>query len=486
MADKNYSIGYKFTGDASGFTRSVDEMNRSFTGVVKGVKSMVGGFVAVGTAIEVAKKAMNSTEASSDALDKMMGTLQGTMQGLFRTIVTGDWDQLIKNIVNTAKATRDLKVAMDELEDIVSTNKIRKALFEGQLEEARLGAAGTTDPGKKASFIQAAIDAQKNLTALEKNEVNQRIAIEEEYFKTMMGWPDDMARFNIEKIKEIAKNYEYFFGENSAVVEGINISLSRLEQSGTKDQEYWRLKTLKSSLEIFKQLRDVSDPGRFRQYIELIAEGYSVTAKGSQDLVRLTKQFTTASEATEKLGKDIKKAFELTEKVQTSILPQNATVGTLQPFGGTSAELAKVQNSAEELANTFENMFESMIQGSKSFGEILTEEIQRIAASILSKAAVWAMLKLGGDSSIDGTTFVRYILGAKDSGVSGYASGTNFAPGGLSLVGERGPELVNLPRGSQVIPNGRQSMRLELVSKVKGSDLALVLSRYQSQYESST
>lgn len=34
-----------------------------------------------------------------------------------------------------------------------------------------------------------------------------------------------------------------------------------------------------------------------------------------------------------------------------------------------------------------------------------------------------------------------------------YASGTDFAQGGLSLVGERGPELVNLPRGSQVIPN---------------------------------
>lgn len=38
--------------------------------------------------------------------------------------------------------------------------------------------------------------------------------------------------------------------------------------------------------------------------------------------------------------------------------------------------------------------------------------------------------------------------------VPGFANGTNFAPGGLALVGERGPELVNLPRGSQVYPNG--------------------------------
>jgi TP901 family phage tail tape measure protein len=40
-------------------------------------------------------------------------------------------------------------------------------------------------------------------------------------------------------------------------------------------------------------------------------------------------------------------------------------------------------------------------------------------------------------------------------GMSAHAMGTNFAAGGLALVGERGPELVNLPRGSKVIPNNQ-------------------------------
>src|SRR5690606_7305115 len=34
-----------------------------------------------------------------------------------------------------------------------------------------------------------------------------------------------------------------------------------------------------------------------------------------------------------------------------------------------------------------------------------------------------------------------------------YAKGTNFHPGGMAIVGEKGPELLNMPRGSQVIPN---------------------------------
>ncbi len=35
----------------------------------------------------------------------------------------------------------------------------------------------------------------------------------------------------------------------------------------------------------------------------------------------------------------------------------------------------------------------------------------------------------------------------------GFADGTDYSPGGMAWVGERGRELVNLPRGSQVVPN---------------------------------
>lgn len=37
--------------------------------------------------------------------------------------------------------------------------------------------------------------------------------------------------------------------------------------------------------------------------------------------------------------------------------------------------------------------------------------------------------------------------------ITPFAEGTSFAPGGPALVGEKGPELVYLPRGSQVVPN---------------------------------
>jgi tape measure domain-containing protein len=37
----------------------------------------------------------------------------------------------------------------------------------------------------------------------------------------------------------------------------------------------------------------------------------------------------------------------------------------------------------------------------------------------------------------------------------GYAEGTNYAPGGMAVVGERGPELMYVPRGAQILPNSQ-------------------------------
>jgi hypothetical protein len=52
---------------------------------------------------------------------------------------------------------------------------------------------------------------------------------------------------------------------------------------------------------------------------------------------------------------------------------------------------------------------------------------------------------------ISDAEFRRLIGVASDT--KGHALGTNFAPGGLTMVGENGPELVNLPRGSKVHTN---------------------------------
>ncbi len=63
-----------------------------------------------------------------------------------------------------------------------------------------------------------------------------------------------------------------------------------------------------------------------------------------------------------------------------------------------------------------------------------------------------------GQVDVDLTGHVNFHVPDVDSNINvgnigGFAGGTNYAPGGLAIVGEEGPELVNLRRGTQVIPN---------------------------------
>jgi len=65
-----------------------------------------------------------------------------------------------------------------------------------------------------------------------------------------------------------------------------------------------------------------------------------------------------------------------------------------------------------------------------------------------------------------------------------YAAGTDFASGGLSLVGENGPELMNVPRGSSITPNGGvATMRLhrdDLNALIDGITTAVVAGSQKS------
>ena len=66
-------------------------------------------------------------------------------------------------------------------------------------------------------------------------------------------------------------------------------------------------------------------------------------------------------------------------------------------------------------------------------------EAEKPATKRVTLRAVWQGLRSG-------------LSVALRAAIPGFAKGTDYAPGGLALVGEEGPELVNLPRGAQVIP----------------------------------
>lgn len=68
---------------------------------------------------------------------------------------------------------------------------------------------------------------------------------------------------------------------------------------------------------------------------------------------------------------------------------------------------------------------------------------------ILSSLTKYGMGLFSGSSQ-----FASAWLGG---GIGLYATGTNYAPGGMAIVGEKGPELVKLPQGAQVFDTNRSA-----------------------------
>lgn len=111
---------------------------------------------------------------------------------------------------------------------------------------------------------------------------------------------------------------------------------------------------------------------------------------------------------------------------------------------------SKAEQAAGEFYDTFKSGMVGALTGANSLQDALSGILKKLAEMILNSA--FDSLFGGASASRSGGWLTGLI-----SKIPGFATGTNFAPGGLAMVGERGPELVNLPRGAQVIPNHKLS-----------------------------
>ncbi|KAB0570579.1 hypothetical protein [Brucella pituitosa] len=113
-------------------------------------------------------------------------------------------------------------------------------------------------------------------------------------------------------------------------------------------------------------------------------------------------------------------------------------------------QLAELNDAGREFAGT---LVSGLLSGAKAT-DVLADAIGRLADRFLN-SGLDALFGGGGFGNIFGGLFG----GGSGFGtnyfppIPKFAKGTNSAPGGLSLIGEQGPELLNIPRGSQVISN---------------------------------
>lgn len=138
---------------------------------------------------------------------------------------------------------------------------------------------------------------------------------------------------------------------------------------------------------------------------------------------------------------------------------------------------------AEIGENVMAGLSEGLVGGMDSVeGEVagFADDIARTFAGVLTGATDFRDAMSGLLEQIGGQlvqTGISGILGGLK--IPGFANGTSFAPGGLAMVGERGPELVHLPRGARVTPNsdiggGGVTVNFAPVIDARGADAGAV------------
>jgi hypothetical protein len=157
------------------------------------------------------------------------------------------------------------------------------------------------------------------------------------------------------------------------------------------------------------------------------------------ETVGATEEYKVQLELTEAALRDGK---EWTEKLNDEIALTAERAGKAkQALAENQFALQRLNSASQQLGSALSTAFADAIVEGKSLNDVMKGLI-----TTLEKAAINSLVMSFFTPGAGQTTSLF-------SNLFRAQGGTNFAPGGLALVGERGPELVNLPRGSQVLPN---------------------------------
>lgn len=182
-----------------------------------------------------------------------------------------------------------------------------------------------------------------------------------------------------------------------------------------------------------------------------------------EKLSGLTDENDVASKATDLMGSRmglqlvaVAKNSEAVEQLARAMNDGN------QQYADAAKQAEDYRAAHHDLNEAFEEFTQkaspAFITGMKALGEALEFEGKMVDAFIKE-------MQFLIDLASKPIEFVIKVAGGiadflSPGGGQSFASGTPYAPGGLSLVGEQGPELINVPRGSQIYPTGQTQQML--------------------------
>jgi len=392
------------------------------------------------------------------------------------------YDELTAAIIATGRARAAVElIAKNEIRKLENEQKIND-LQKEQLKNQKLGEKALSKPlqiaGSEAEF-------------------SARQAASQRFFEAAFKAQVAINNLKTDTNKLDANNLKLVESVNSEVEKGAKI------QGGIGSDEGMG-KKVKSLSDVLDELRVslTQNENQFgRTFGEKRLEDIKIYQQAIDELIKLG--YNPASDAVKRLADQQQRLVRLQElSASPSAIPSQLKTATkpiepvLKKTGITFAsddEVKRITDNNKFLESSFSSLAssigDSLANGAspiaafgKSVLSVIGDVITRfgaltlaagVAASSLGKALrnplnpanATAAIVAGAALIAVGAAVKAFSSGiGKDNGSSGssrgrsipqFATGVNNFSGGLALVGERGPELVNLPTGSDVIPNNR-------------------------------
>ena len=166
------------------------------------------------------------------------------------------------------------------------------------------------------------------------------------------------------------------------------------------------------------------------------------------------------------------------DKANQSLRNQTfGSIGGIQTDQGSLVDNEKIEKNIDRFNRTVMKMGDKAKEGTVRVAQSFRQMAQDTISSVQNMVSA---IKGGGFFDILGGVldfglqlasigaFGKGMASRVNGSVPGYATGTRNHPGGLAWVGERGPELVSMPRGSSVFTNSesRQMMQQRQVVEI--------------------
>ena len=234
-------------------------------------------------------------------------------------------------------------------------------------------------------------------------------------------------------IDEWAKAEEDAYNRHSAALQKQIESEAKRGQSKreTRDEVKALISDLEHELEIIGQSATAQ-----RISNELRRVGAKATQSQKYAITELIAEINAQKEAQEKANKAQKDFQDGIKQLESD---------TVDALGNV---IAGTEDAADAFKKLAIEIVKSALTGKGAYADFFASLTSGSGGGLLS-----GLFGFGGGGTGSGLSY--FPPAPSMGGIGMFAKGTDFAPGGTAIVGEKGPERVELPRGSRVTPNHR-------------------------------